>query len=149
MERKITLLLLLNTAYFSGQNVNFKVNSACISYQNINYIVGITDVRLSYPVTFSKLEEVAETTELTNENEYLRVANQNYSFYPNPVIDRLYIVLSDVKTATSIMVYNMVGQIVAQRFMNTGFIDLSMLQKGMYLVTSGSSLFTPFKILKN
>jgi len=152
--KKIICLLLLNGICSYGQTVNYKINSSCISNQNINYIVGIMDVKLTYPTAFSKAQEtpaegtVVESNEVKEENSS-RSSDQSFSFYPNPVTDRLYIVQPEHKSEAEIVVYNMLGQLVIQKNMTTDYIDLSTLQKGMYLISSKNNVFSPFKILKN
>jgi hypothetical protein len=56
-------------------------------------------------------------------------APENYSIYPNPVVDILTFSSADI---TTIEIYNMIGALIARR--NTNKIDMSDLHSGIYFV---------------
>lgn len=70
---------------------------------------------------------------------------QSFSYYPNPVIDRLY--LTDDKSLDKIQLYDMYGKLVKKYQTEdcSASLDLSDLKPGMYLVRTASG---SFKIIK-
>jgi len=87
------------------------------------------------------------------DNETTNVDNSIYTggivIYPNPAIDKLYI--NNVKTSdTSIMIYDVRGQLFLSKQIDSNPIDVSMLDKGLYIVKlldSGNVM--PYKFEKN
>lgn len=127
--RKLFFLPLLLTSLLSfSQNVDFKVNSSCLSDNTINYIVGLTHVQLTYPP--AKTKEIIEKP----------------SFYPNPVTDILYFL--DYEKEMIVEVYNELGQLIIKKQIFNNYIDLSGLKKGLYLIIPKTKDAKPFKILK-
>ncbi len=61
------------------------------------------------------------------------VVQDDFSVYPNPVVDWLYVSISDNETIKTISVYNALGQYVITTT-NQNVINLSALSKGVYFV---------------
>ncbi|HNP31787.1 MAG TPA: T9SS type A sorting domain-containing protein [Flavobacterium sp.] len=79
--------------------------------------------------------------------------NGDFVFYPNPVSDRVTISLKNNGTITTILVYDVLGKVIASQkpsgSVSSQTVDLSSIAKGVYLleVTSDSNLKVIKKLL--
>lgn len=146
MKNKFILILTLGIVINSfSQNVNNKINSGGISNNNINYEVGLINVVLVY----EEIEIINNDSLTQEENNISNPNNSNkFNYYPNQVIDKLFLKMNNNFLNNYVEVYNELGQLLINKFVNEESIDLSTLTTGMYLIIIKDENTKPFKILK-
>lgn len=144
---KKTILFLFFCASMHSQNVNVKINSGGVCNNVLNYEIGLIDVKLAYSSP-PKERLITSTRDDTTEPISSSLISLNY--YPNPVMDKLFLQADDSKTilAFEVEVYNMFGQLVIKKKIAENYIDFSGLSRGTYHVISTNDDFKAFNILK-
>ena len=94
---------------------------------------------------------LCDTTDTVGINE-MEVNKSNFNVYPNPAKDNFTIELSNqtgINDKIYASVYNIQGQLLIQRpiKLTKTYVDISALEKGVYIVKVGTSVNTTFKKL--
>jgi len=70
-----------------------------------------------------------------NNSSIETINNKNELFlYPNPAKNRLFIQVKNEESVSEVVIYNQLGKVVSKENSVMGFIDISKLNKGMYVV---------------
>ncbi len=115
------------------------ISTTSASYNNLNYVF---DVICNFDNITLKLSEILTTNEFDL---------NDYKFYisPNPVRDKLNIIIQDVSIIYSIKIYNVLGKIVLEEKKKVNQIDVSNLKSGLlFLKIETDRGFITKKIIK-
>lgn len=152
MKKPYILFFLCVSGYLSGyaQQNNYRINSTSYSSTNnsFNYITGVINVPLSYT---TQLKENDSITIATHIPEAVITNGPAFSYYPNPVTDKLFIRYNKERELSfDIEIYSDSGQLVVQQSIRKEtYVDLSRLIKGTYTVVPKIEGAVSFKIIKN
>lgn len=134
----------------SSQNINPRISSSGISNNQLNYIVGIISVELTFPLSRASNEITSSSTlNQENKNENDNITSNNLIYYPNPTNEKVYISSKNLIPDIEFEVYNNIGQLLIRQKLINDFIDFSSFTKGIYLIVPISEQYLPFKIIKN
>lgn len=140
MKKIYSFIFIANSFIAYSQNIDYKINSASIG--SMDFVVGVTEVQLTYAI-----ESEENLIPITNPNSDF--SNQSgFSYFPNPVEDKLYLYKKNNSSNYEIEVYNELGQFIFKETIKNNYIDLSSLIKGMYLIVPKLEGTKPFKVLK-
>ncbi len=134
----------------SSQNINLRISSSGISNNQLNYIVGIISVELTFLLSRASNEITSSSTlNQENKNENDNITSNNLIYYPNPTNEKVYISSKNLIPDIEFEVYNNIGQLLIRQKLINDFIDFSSFTKGIYLIVPISEQYLPFKIIKN
>lgn len=148
MKQLILLFLCLSFAQLYGQNVS-SINSGTVSSNDLIYTVGeIFVIPISDPDKAS-----SGTIGAVSRIEFFIIgvqeiiSEQNMNVYPNPTSNSIFLETAN-ETVEEIFVYNISGQLVANKPIINSSVDLSELLSGTYLIKTNNPKLKPFKIIK-
>jgi len=147
---KTYFLFLICATGLSGyaQQNNYRINSASYSSNSLSHIAGVINVPLTYTTQLKENDSVTIATHLP---EAVVTNGPAFSYYPNPVTDKLFIRYNKERELRfDIEIYSDSGQRVLQQSIHKEtFVDLSRLIKGTYTVIPKIEGAESFKIIKN
>ncbi len=149
---KTYILFLICVTGLSGyaQQNNYRINSSSYSSTNnsFNYITGVINVPLTYTTHLKENDSITIATHLPGA---VVTNGPAFSYYPNPVTDKLFIHYNKERELSfAIEIYSDSGQLVVQQSIHKEtYVDLSRLIKGTYTVVPKIEGAVSFKIIKN
>jgi hypothetical protein len=147
--KKISLSLVLTLPIFGfSQSVIANINSGAISDNNFMHSVGEIYVVPTDPndVNSGTIGMLYQTVlQVLGINE---LEKESIKVYPNPTSDYVYIKLKSNSKIEQVEIYDLSGKIVKQINIKEDKIDLSFLEKGIYILKLKNSDIQPIKIIK-
>lgn len=148
MKKTILLILHIGLTYAYSQNI-YSTNNGANSSNDLIYTVGeifVLPLSNSNNTNSGTIGAVSSIKFFVTGLSELTIL-KNVSTYPNPTSNSIFIE-TEFEYFKSIFIYNLNGQLIANKNIVNNQVDLTLLPSGTYLIKTDNKKIKPFKIIK-